>query len=428
MLGCVFVETNCAKYQPRPLDPVHSEAALRARTPPVKFDPESLTAFAIRNSPDVAAAQAKAAGAEAAIVTARQAVNPSLSAEGGYSRTPDSLATYAISPAFTIETAGKKGYRILAAKKTAEAARIAVYEAEWQVGSRVRTALVNYYFALRRIASLAPERDIRDEIAQIFQKRVELGEASNPEWNAARAEQAAVALTLRTAEGESSQALAAMAGALSLPASALEGKTFDLASFEDPPAPDSLPLRSVEKAGLLHRADIRRTLVEYEASDARLRLELANRYPNITLSPAYAFQEGFPAYTLGSVIESLPILHRHEGPIAEAEAARHEVETRFIALQAQVISETETALRQYRAAAADWLAARDSVEVLQKQRERAVMNSFTAGESNRLDVAEARLLTVAASRARVEAAQRAQTALGALEDAVQSPLAPGVAN
>ena len=72
------------------------------------------------------------------------------------------------------------------------------------------------------------------------------------------------------------------------------------------PAPDSLALNRVERAGLLHRADVRRTLAEYEAADARYRLELANQYPNITLTPSYTFQEGFPAYVLGAAVECCP--------------------------------------------------------------------------------------------------------------------------
>jgi cobalt-zinc-cadmium efflux system outer membrane protein len=423
ILTCLLLG-NCAKYQPHALNPVQSEADLRARVAPARLDAETLTAAALHYSGDLAVARAKVASAEAAMITARQRVNPSLSAEGGYNRTPDSVVTYAFAPAFTIETAGKRGFRTLAAQKSAEASRIALLETEWQVRSRVRAALVGYFFAQRRLASLLQEQQVRAEVVQIFEKRVALGEASNPELNAARVEQSALLVNLRTAEGEAAQALAALAGATGLPLSAFEGHTVEPGAYQTPPSPDSLPLTAVQKAGLLHRADIRRTLVEYEAADARLRLELANQYPNITLSPSYTFQEGFPAYTLGSVLESLPLLHRHEGPIAEAEAARREVEARFIALQAQALAETATALAQYRAAVAEWLTSRDGLEPAQQKRQAAVTASFRAGESDRLDVAQARVMSLSAGRGTIEAALRAQTALGSLEDAVQSTLTP----
>ena len=50
------------------------------------------------------------------------------------------------------------------------------------------------------------------------------------------------------------------------------------------------------------------------------------------------------------------------------------------------------------------------------------MKALEVGEGDRLAVAMARLQSAAAERARLDALARAQTALGALEDAVQQPL------
>jgi cobalt-zinc-cadmium efflux system outer membrane protein len=423
-LACLFFESSCVKYQPHELNPVRTEARFRARALSENPDPETLTKFALESSPDLEVARAKAAVAGAALLTARQRINPSLAAGGGYNRTPESLSTYSVSPAFTIETAGKRGYRILEAEKLAEAARIAVYEAGWQVRSRVRAALVNYWAARRRQELLRSESVLRAEIGGIIEKRVALGDASNPEGNAARAEQTALALTLRNAESEVAQTLAAVADAACLPVAAFEGKPPDVTAFGKVAAPETLPLLSIQKAGLLHRADIRRGLVEYEAADARLRLVLANQYPNISLSPSYAFQEGFAAYTLGAALDSLPLLHRNRGPIAEQEAVRLQVEAQFKAMQAKAVGETESALVQYRAAVSAWIAAKDTLIPLQARREAAVLASFKAGDSDRLDVAQARLATLSARRSEFDALVRTQTALGTLEDAVQSPLVP----
>jgi len=413
---------HCAKYSALEINPVKTEAELRARAVPAKLDPDSLETAAVANSGNVAVSRARLAQAEAAIITARQRVNPSLSGEGGYNRTPESVSTYSTSLSYTIETGGKRAYRTLAAQKNAEAARVAVTEAEWQARSNLRAVLVKYYFAQKRLESAQAEAALREQIVNMFESRLAQGEASRPETNAARADRSAAEVNVKTAEGDLRLALNEIASAAGLPAASLEGRTFELDAFAQAPAADRLPLAQVEKAGLLHRADIRRTLAEYEAADARLRLELANQYPNVTLSPAYTFQEGFPAYTLGAALESLPILHRHEGPIAEAEAARREVRARFLALQAQAIGETETALRQYGAAAVEMASIRDSVVAVQRQRESGVMAAFQAGETDRLDVTQTRLATVAAERALLESSQKTEAALIALEDAVQSRL------
>jgi outer membrane protein, heavy metal efflux system len=402
------------------LNPVRSEQQFRARSLDGPLNRNTLTKYALEFSPDLAVARARVAVAEAALQTARQRINPSLSAEGGYNPTPESASTYSFSPAFTIETAGKRGYRILEASKLAEAARIAVYEEEWRVRSRLNQSLVNYWAAQRKKTLLQSERTLRDEIVSIYEKRVTLGEASNPEWNAARAGQASTNLSLRAAENEIGHALAALADATGLPASALDAKSIDTTDLESATLSETPPLLSIQKAGLLHRADIRRSLVEYEAADARLRLALANQYPNIILSPAYTFQEGFPAYTLSAAIESLPVFHRNQGPIAEQEALRKQLEAQFTALEAKVVGDTELALRQYSSAVREWREAGDKVTSLQQQREDAVTAAFKAGDKDRLDLTQARLETLAARRAQTEALIRAQTALLSLEDAVQS--------
>jgi outer membrane protein TolC len=425
VLTCGFLG-SCAKYQPRTLNPAQSETQFRSRTiEGVSLNLDTLTALALRYNSDLAVARAKAAATEAAVITARQRVNPSFSGEGGYNRTPDSLSTYSVSPAFTIETAGKRGFRILAAQKAAEAAGEAVHEAEWQVRSSVRTALIAYWAAAQRLKLLQSEKALRTEIAAILEKRVSLGETANPEFAAARAEQALVDVSLRNAVGETNSSRAALAAVVGLPAAALEGRPIDCSSLENPAAPDSLSLLSVQQAGLLHRSDVRRSLAEYEAADARLRLELANQYPDISLNPAYSFQEGFPAYTLGSVIDSLPVFHRHKGPIAEAEAERSQVAAQFRAVQAKAIGNTELARRQYASAVSEWMSAKDSLARIQRQRETAVRAALQAGESDRLDLAQARLLSSLAAQTVLDALWRAQAAFGALQDAVEVPLVAG---
>jgi outer membrane protein TolC len=421
-LGIALTAVRCAKYQPIAIDPVKTAGEVRSRAIPARLDANSLTAAAVANSGNVAIARARLAEAEAAIVTAKQRINPSLSAEGGYNRTPESVTTYSSALAFTIETGGKRAYRTLAAQKNAEAARIAVNEAEWQARSAARLALVKYSFAQKSLSSAREEVGARRQVVEIFDARLRLGEASRPELDSARADLATAEAALTTAQGNATQALSEVATATGLPAQGLEGKTLEINVADQPLTPDSLPLTEVQKAGLLHRADIRQTLAEYEAADARLRLELANQYPNVTLSPAYTFQEGFPAYTLGAALESLPILHRHEGPIGEADAARREVRARFIALQAQVIAETDAALRQYRTAVAAWASVRDSVVAVQAERERQVRIAFQAGQMDRLDVSQAHLTTIGAERALLDARQRAEIGLTSLEDAVQSRL------
>ena len=72
---------------------------------------------------------------------------------------------------------------------------------------------------------------------------------------------------------------------------------------------------------LLNRLDIREALARYQAAEARLRLEVARQYPDITLSPGFLWDQGDLVWSVGAAILA-PLFDINQGPIGEAEAAR----------------------------------------------------------------------------------------------------------
>ncbi len=446
VLTLIATLSGCVKYRPLVIEPPRLEQQFRNRTlidggliefvlrvnekpthwPPETLDLQALTWVALYYSPDVRLARAQARVAEAQIVAAGAKPNPSLSAETGYNTNPESAGLFSILPNFTLETAGKRGYRILRAERMAEAARLAVTEAAWLARSRVRAALKDYLFATRQRALLRREEQLRSEIVEIFDRRLEAGEAARPELDVFRVDLVATQAALQAAEGEVNRTFAALASATGIPLSALEGVRVESAQFDSPLPEEKLPLRFVQKAGLLNRIDIRRLLVEYAAADATLRLEVARQYPDIQIGPGYTFEEGFSRYTFAGGLAPVPLFHRNRGLIGVAEAERSRVQVQVEALQARAIGEMETALTQYRSATAEWSEAARRLIVIQTEREGAAVKALEVGEGDRLAVAMARLQSAAAERARLDALSRAQAALGALEDAVQQPLESGV--
>ena len=228
----------------------------------------------------------RSATAQAGILTAKARPNPSLSVGGGWTNSPESPVVFHFDPAITLETAGKRGWRILESEKLAEAARVQVAETAWRVRSRVRAAWLDYVMALRSLDVLRNERDVRAEAAAILEKRLSVGEAARPDVSVARTALISVEVEAKAAETTVAESGAALASAIGLPSlPAVDAQAL-------PATPASLPLAEVQKAGLLNRADIRRSLLEYAAAEARLRLEIANQYPDIQLSPGYGFDEG----------------------------------------------------------------------------------------------------------------------------------------
>ena len=141
------------------------------------------------------------------------------------------------------------------------------------------------------------------------------------------------------------------------------------------------------------------------------------------LSPGYTFNAGSAGdsqWELGLTVE-LPMLNRNQGPIAEAEARRATVASRFIALQAQVIGEIDRVVAVYGASRTNMDALHRLVSA-QKAQSKTVEAQFKAGELEQLDVRRAEFELIAAQLAEHEAQMKLQQAAGALEDAVQRPL------
>jgi CRISPR system Cascade subunit CasA len=282
--------------------------------------------------------------------------------------------------------------------------------------------LVAYYFAGVRLESLRAELAARLEIVGIWEKRLAVGEAGRPELEAARAETSGILAAIANADGAVELGRAGIADAAGIPTTAIGARPLDVRRLAELPSPGELPLNSVRKAGLVHRSDIRRKLADYDAADVAVRLQLAERYPNLSVNPSYLFQEGFSSYVLGGALDALPVFHRGQGQIAERKAARDKIAVEFLALQSEVRDKTDAALTKYRAAVAEWSTVGGVGVRQQNAREASAAAALRAGEADRLDLASAKLGKFPVQRAEIDALERGQLALGELEDAVQGAL------
>ncbi len=434
--------TGCVRYRTGVLNPPALETEYRARSltspalidflsqngeqqaawPPTVLDLRPLALVGYFYSPDLAVARSRLAAAEAGIAVAGARPTATFGIDAGYNSNPESHTLYSFLPSFTIETAGKRGLRILQAQKVAESARAGFSEGGWLVRSRVRTALFNHVTAERRKALLETEVAVRSEIAGIFDKRVAVGETSRPELGIYRVALLNAQWALNTALGETVQTRMTLASAVGLPGEALTGLEIHAPELDAPILPDALPVRVVQKAGVLHRADVRRALADYGAADAVLRLEVAKQYPDLQLTPGYNFEEGFARFVLSTVLQPLPGRRRSRVLIDLAEAEREHVAAQFEALQASAIGEMTRAVEQYRAAYAAWQTAGARLVEIQTERETAARRALEAGEGDRLGLAVVRLESTTAARAQLDALTRLSAALAAVEDSMQQPL------
>jgi outer membrane protein TolC len=319
-----------------------------------------------------------------------------------------------------IETAGKRDKRIAEAEKMAESARWSFATAAWQVRSNVRNSLMDFQMSGRRAALLQAQFAAQTEIVKQLQQRLDAGAISRPELTTAQIAMNKSQLDLSAAQAKRDDAHSRLAQALGVSVAALDGVNLEFDFSAD--VPDALTTADARGVALRGRADILGALADYAAAEADLRLQIAKQYPDLHLGPAYAWNSGNAGdsqWSLGVTLE-LPILDQNQGPIAEAEARRKLSAAKFVALQAQVIGAIDRAVAGLESARKQ-LQTGASVLAAAEQQQKSVAAQVQAGVAERLDLSSAEIELNSVRLAQLDGNAQLQSAVGALEDALQSP-------
>ncbi len=444
LLCGIAAVAGCARFEPQPVSPAQTTAQFDARRlddaglkkflaqnfghepqswPLEKWDLNSLTLAAFYFHPDLEVARAQWRVAEAGARTAGARPNPSVSFSPGYDGgIPGNYSPWLIPVTFDVplETAGKRGKRIAEAEKIAESARWSFVTAVWQVRSNVRDSLMDFKMSGRRAALLQAQFAAQTEIVKMLQQRLDAGAISRLELTTAQIAMNKSQLDLSAAQAKRADARSRLAGALGVGLTALDGVNleFDFSAT----LPDRLTSVEARSVALRGRADILGALADYAAAEADLRLQIAKQYPDLHLGPAYAWNSGNAGdsqWSLGLTLE-LPILDQNQGPIAEAEARRKLAAAKFNALQAQVIGAIDRAVAGL-AAARRQLETGATVLAASEQQQKSVAAQVQAGAAERLDLSSAEIELNSVRLAQLDGEAQLQSAIGALEDALQSP-------
>jgi outer membrane protein, heavy metal efflux system len=442
LTGCLGA--GCVRFQPQPLAPDRTadafdhraltDAGLKAYLetnssrplpawPLPSWGLTNLTLAAFYFHPDLDVARARWAVAKAGKTTAAERPNPSVSMAPTYNTTtriPSPwLATVTLD--IPIETAGKRGYRMAEAAQLSEAARLNIATVAWQVRGRLRRSLVDVYAAQEMTALLQQQQLLQGENLRLLEQQHQAGAISAFELTQARLAADATRLALRDAEWQGAESRVQLADALGVPVHALDDVRLSFVGLDELPA--DLPASAVRRQALLNRADVLGALAEYAARQSALQLEIAKQYPDVHLNPGYEFDQGDNKWSLGLSV-TLPVLNQNQGAIAEAEARRAQAAANFLALQARVLAEIDRAAAAYRVTLLK-KADTDALLAHLQEQEQAAQAMLVAGAISKSELAALRLQLGASAVARLEALAKSQQALGALEDALQSPFSPG---
>lgn len=389
---------------------------------------ELLTLAAYYYNPELDVVRAQWAVTRVGIEIAGATPNPTLQLPFQYSTPnpgPGSPFTFGPALDITIETAGKRGYRVEQASHLSEAARLAIADSAWKVQSQVRNAWLALYAARERDHYLQQKVDTEAQIVEMVKMRQAVGESSGPDVGTAVLALTQAKSNLLSSKNAEQDARAQLAAAVGVPESAFDTIRLSFSSFQTaPPLP---PGRAACHAAIFHRADLLASLADYAASESALQLEIAKQYPDVHLGPGYTYDTGTQKIAFGLVGVSLPIFDHNQGGIARAEAKRKEAAARTEALQDKVLGDLDHTLVRYQAGL-DALHLAGVHQAVEKRQFDSQTADFASGNMDRLVYARAKANYETSEIAHLGAVVAAWSAAGILEDAMRRPLRTQSAN
>ena len=364
---------------------------------------------------DVLVAEAAVEGAEGDVSAAGAVANPSLSLAYGRSFTyghctdaagnptscgilPDALLGAGLSDQGALFDAltGKRGLRLKAARAAVAAARASRDDA-----LRTLTAQTKQAFAQAVIAkqALLVARDVAassTRTAELTQTRYEAGaisEADVARIDVAKLEADQAVDTAAQNLRDAKFSLAFLLGVRG-PAPEFDVEGPELLAAHEPQALGGATAEALLARARERRPDLAAALRQRERAEASLDLARRRRFPDVSVSVAYA-QQGTTANAISPPTATaglsfpLPIFYRQQGEVRRAEADLKTQSLQSAKLEAQVTSDVQTGFSDYTSAAS--LARRMQTTLLERARRARDLVSvqYQKGAASLLDFLDA---------------------------------------
>jgi len=380
----------------------------------------SLTIAALHFNPDLQIARAKLLPLRAAIETAGEAPNPSISWSPQYSTDPSGVPPWTLGFTFDIpiETAKKRELREKAARASLRPSELSVLQTAWGVRMKVREALLQCKQAQDLEQILRSEQQLLSTNRVLYAPYAERGQVPEVVVLDAKRKEQSNRLELEDSHLRQIQCRDTLAAAIGVSPEVLRVLPIGFRALEHLPTFTSQQALELQDRALQTRSDVQGALADYQVAEAALELEIAKQYPDIQLSPGYSYDQGEHKWGLGLGL-TLPVFNQNRGPIHEAEAKREELAVTFSSLQARAIGELQSRFDAYKQLVTTVAVAEQNLAV-QKQYVNWLRDRLKVGELAKPLLLTAELDVIAARKALTESSYRAQLQLGLLEDALQS--------
>jgi len=441
-LPAAILAACAAAPGPAPLDPSDTAAAFSARrldrlapdlpSPSQGWDRAQWLSAALQLNPQLAEARARVAVSAAAERTAAQHANPSMNLFAEYVGTAARSAAwlYGLSLDFLLRRPGERARAMRYAALETALANSDLAESIWSVRATLRQALLDVASSRDESGLLEALIAERQMLLASDRARANAGDISRTLILADELELSRVQQRLRQAQARRAEAVSRLAAAVGVPVAALDEIPVRWDDWADISA--LAPVRSGDwrSAALIGRPGIIHAVREYDLAEIGLQSEVAKRWPEVHLTPGYAWGgqgvredplNGFTQETALGIDFELPVFNQHQGPIGEALARRAAAGQHLMAAQAELFEQIDRAELAWPRARAAWEDAAGVVAIADRQHA-AEQRSLAAGAGDRAGLAAAEVATAEAQLLLLAAAYDAESAFAALEDAYHQPL------
>jgi len=390
------------------------------------WDLSTLTLAAFYFHPELSEARAEWEAAAAMELDARRLPNPSLGLGAGYNATMGIPSPWILTSLLDlkIETGGKRAARSKSAHQDAEIARLHVASVAWYIRDRVRSQMIELSVALEASGLLTKRLELQQEFNTRIEQQYEAGMVSLAEHIAVKSETDEVVLATQGAKWRAEDATLRLTAALGLPEGALVGRPIHFESLWSAPGDEAMSSEEANgesaKAALFNRSDLLLALAEYAKSEAELRLQVANQYPDISLGPGFEYDQGDNKWSLGTGF-NIPLFNRNHNKITAAEATRRAAAARFEGVQIKVLKEVALAEAGFRFATQN-LAIADSLTIAFERTEHLASSKWESGELSKTELIALQLQMNVRAFDRLSTRAEYLRALSDLENALQSPV------
>ena len=424
---------------PAPLEPASTLDEFNARrldklaAPAASgWDRAQWLSAALQLNPQLAEQRAAVVAAAAAERTAAEHANPNMELFAEYlvSAAQSGAWLYGLSLDFLLRQPGERARaRQHAAVQTA-LAQSDLADSIWQVRSALRLALLDAVSAQDESALLESLTSQRQGLLDSDRARLRLGDIARSQLLTDELELSRAQQRLQQSRSRRVDAVARLAAAVGVPVAALNEVPV---RWGDWAAIDSLTVNTPERwrsEALVARPQIVHALREYDLAELGLQSEVAKRWPQVHLTPAYAWGgDGVREDSLNDIAREsavgvsfeLPLFNQHQGPIGEALARRTVAGEHLKAVQAEIFEQIDRAEQAWPAARQSWSDTRKLTELVDRQRQ-AEQRALAAGAGARAEVLAAEIGATEARLSVLQAAYAAEVVFGALEDAYRRPL------